>query len=190
MSDCIDFAAMLTEVGGWDTPLPFFGEQPDAHCTEPTLDDQFGYMPTNITSNVFRRIEEGIGSEHNKTPESKDQLSEDNRQILREAFRKIQFDITSPQTNQDSSAVDDHKHNVNVSDTNIKLPDLKLDQDSEPFNSEIKVSISTSDQDLINQEKVVQEPAQQKGFFNKWVIGGVVVVMAAVLGTVAYIKKL
>lgn len=129
MSDCIDFAAMLTEVGGWDTRLPFGWD-----CVTDRLEDGFHFAQrddeqANITSTTSSKSsEEQIGAQFN-----------------------------------DNSAQDN------------ETPELQEQVNEEPVKTFEEVM-----------QQAWTESQEQKGFFNKWVIG---VVAVGALGAVAYLAK-
>lgn len=97
MSDCIDFAAMLTEVGGWDTPLPFGLE-----CATTILEDglhfaQIDDEQTNITSTTSSESsEEQIGVQYNETSESKGQVNEEPVKTFEEVMQQVWTESNEP----------------------------------------------------------------------------------------------
>lgn len=164
MSDCIDFAAMLTEVGGWDTPLPF-----GLDCATARLGDGFHFEQrddeqTNITSTTSSEpSEEQIGAQFNnnsaqdnKKLEPKEQVNEEsifekNDEAMPQAWAESQGPKVVSQTWQEEAvSIDSHKTD--------------------------------------SQEQAWQDHDQQKGFFNKWVIGSLLLGAAAIVG-ICYINK-
>lgn len=172
MSDCI--ADMLTEVGGWGIPVCLGGEATGETATEGGFHfEQINDAPTNITSNVSSQSSaEQIGAQFNDNSAQDNETPEPQEQVNEESIvEKNDEEILRIWCEVVPQAWAEFKEPKVVSQT-VQEEAVRIDS-----------------QKTDSQEQVAQDQAPQKGFFNKLVIGGVVVVMAAVLGAVAYIKK-
>jgi hypothetical protein len=153
-------ADMFAQVGGWDTSLPFGWD-----CVTDRLEDGFHFAQrddeqANITSTTSSKS-------------SEEQIG-------------AQFNDNSAQDNETPELQEQ------VNEEPVKTFEEVMQQAwTEPQEQKVAPQTGQEEAVSIDSQKIdSQDHAQQKGFFNKWVIGGLAVGTVAVAAVItAFFKK-